>query len=68
MATSEPGVDDYEPTGDPEHVAYGKDFWWSCTCGAAAGHLTRRETAEAAAEEHETYCFTGGETTVRVNA
>jgi len=68
MVSTTDAADDSEPTGDPEHVAYGADFWWSCTCGAAAHHLTRRATAEHAAEEHETYCFVNGDVTVRVNA
>jgi len=66
MATSEPAVDSYEPTGDPEHVAYGKDFYWTCACGSSASFLTREPKAEHGAEQHERYCMDDGETTVRV--
>lgn len=65
MATSDPAVDDYEPTGDSEHVAYGKNFYWTCACGSSAAFLTSKAKAMHGAESHERYC--DGTATVRVN-
>lgn len=67
MATTTDAVENYEPSGDPEHVSYASDFYWTCTCGASAGRLTKRKEAEYAGEKHEQYCFENGDVTVRVN-
>lgn len=58
---------DYEPTGDPDHVAYGKDFYWVCTCGASGAHLTTKSRATHRAQRHAEYCRADGTTTVRVS-
>lgn len=67
MATSTKAADDHTPTGDPDHVAYGADYYWTCTCGASAAHLTDEATAHGAAEHHEQYCYDDGDVTVRVS-
>lgn len=70
MATSSPTVRltdaarDYEPTGDSDHVAFGADFVWTCTCGASSAFLTTRRKQEARAQSHADYC--DGETVVDV--
>lgn len=55
---------DYEPVGDPEHVAYGADFVWRCTCGASSRFLTTKAKQQARAEAHADYC--DGDTVVDV--
>jgi len=61
-------ADAHTPTGDPEHVAYGQDYYWSCSCGRSAAFLTDEQTAESRGEKHERYCMDGGTVTVRVAA
>jgi len=67
MARSTTRADDHEPIGNPEHVAYGKDYYWTCTCGRRASHFTTEDTAHHEAEEHERYCMDNGTTTVKVS-
>jgi len=54
----------YEPTGDPDHVAYGKDFHWRCSCGKTSNFFTSESRAVTRAQSHEDYC--DGTTTVDV--
>ena len=54
----------HEPFGDTDHVAYGKDFHWTCSCGSSSAFMTTRQVAESRANAHERYCT--GETTVKV--
>jgi len=56
----------HEPTGDPEHIAYGQDYTWSCSCGRTSEFIYSQKKAERNAEAHERYC--GGETVVDVIA
>lgn len=49
-------ADAYEPTGDPEHVAYGAAYYWQCTCGASASTLTSQTKATARGRHHARYC------------
>jgi len=55
-------AEQYEPTGDPDHVAYGQDFIWSCSCGQSGNFVTSKNRATGRAEQHEQYC--SGHTTV----
>jgi len=57
-------AEDYEPTGDPEHTAYGKDFVLFCTCGYECRFIVGKSKAESLAAYHEKHCE--GETTVDV--
>jgi len=66
MATDHDAVADYEPTGDPDHVAYGADYYWTCTCGASANFFTAESKARYRAEQHEQYCRDNGTATIRV--
>jgi hypothetical protein len=54
----------YTPTGDPEHVAYGANYVWSCSCGRGSVFITTRPKAIGRATEHEANC--GGTTEVDV--
>ena len=54
----------FEPSGDPAHIGYGKNYGWECTCGRESAHITHLHRAKTAASEHERYCDQGGETTV----
>lgn len=55
---------EYEPTGDPDHVAYGADYRWQCSCGRKSHYVTTERKAKNRASNHERYC--DGETTVDV--
>ncbi len=59
-------AEEYSPTGDPNHVDYGQDFVWSCTCGQTSAFVTGKEKAIRRAKAHEQHC--DGETTVDVIA
>ena len=67
MARSTTRADNHEPSGDPDHVAYGKDYYWTCTCGRQASHFTTENIAHYEAEKHERYCMHDGTATVRVS-
>jgi len=56
MVSTTDAADDYEPTGDPEHVAYGQAYYWECPCGSGSHFLMGRRKAQSQAEEHERYC------------
>jgi len=60
-------AEEHSSTGDPNHVAYGQDYYWSCTCGRSAAFLTGEETARSKGENHERYCISDGTVTVRVS-
>lgn len=71
MATSEStsvrltdAARNYEPIGDPEHVAYGADFVWTCSCGASSRFATTERKQIVRAQSHTDYC--DGETVVDV--
>jgi len=66
MATLTTQAKTYEPHGDPDHVAYGADFTWSCTCGKSSAFVTTKRKAEHRAESHEDYCMHDGTVTVDV--
>jgi len=67
MVTTTNCADKHSPTGDPDHVAYGQDYYWSCTCGQSAAFMSGKETAEAKGKNHERYCMDDGTVTVRVS-
>lgn len=67
MARSTTRADEHSPTGDPDHVAYGQDYYWSCTCGQSAAFMTDEQTAHAKGEKHERYCMDDGIVMVRVS-
>ena len=54
----------HDPVGDPEHSAYGEDYYWKCSCGQSSSTLTTKSKAEYRAKQHENYCT--GEATVKV--
>jgi hypothetical protein len=54
----------HEPTGDPDHVAYGQDFVWRCSCGQSSAFLARLDKQTYRAEQHSRYC--DGRTRVEV--
>lgn len=56
----------HEPTGDPEHVAYGQDYRWTCDCGASSSFLAGADETRRRAERHEQYCPQDGTATVEV--
>jgi len=57
---------EYEPTGDPDHVAYASDYFWRCTCGASAGTFTGKATALRRGRAHSEHC--DGDVVVSVHA
>lgn len=66
MATITDAAQAHEPTGDPDHVSYAKDYYWTCTCGASQSTFTRLKQAEHRALSHEEYCMDNGVTTIQV--
>lgn len=54
----------HDPVGDETHIAYGKDYYYKCSCGHSGGSLTNKSKAEYRARQHEKYCT--GEATVQV--
>jgi len=67
MVQTTDDADTHTPTGDSEHVAYGKDYYWTCTCGSFGMCLTTEDTARQQAAHHERHCTDSGTTTVRVS-
>lgn len=65
MAEITTQAEQHEPTGDSEHVAYGKNYYYRCSCGHTSRFLTTQNKATYRAEQHEEYC--DGETTVEVS-
>lgn len=71
MATSAPTVTmtdaakNYEPIGDPDHVAYASDFYWTCSCGKSGRFLVSESRAKSLGISHATEC--GGDITVDVS-
>lgn len=57
---------EYKPTGDPDHVAYGANYTWECSCGRSGRFLTVESKAKNQAHQHEQNCWENGETTVDV--
>jgi hypothetical protein len=55
---------DHEPTGDPDHVAFGKNYTWRCSCGNRGVFALTERKATRKARKHESHC--PGETTVDV--
>jgi len=66
MPTTTQTAKEHSPTGDPDHVAHGSDYYWTCTCGASARFLTSQSKAEHKAGHHEQYCRHDGDVTVEV--
>jgi len=56
MVSTTTAATDYEPTGDPEHVAYGADFVYTCTCGKTSPFITTKAKQMHRAKKHERYC------------
>jgi len=56
MVSTTKAAKNYTATGDPDHVAYGADFHWTCTCGRSAGFATTKRKATLRAKHHEQYC------------
>lgn len=56
MTTKTQAAKAYEPIGDPDHVSYGEDFVWSCSCGKSCAFVTSEKKAEYRAENHEENC------------
>jgi hypothetical protein len=46
----------HEPIGDPDHVAYGQDFVWRCSCGQSSAFLAGLDKQTYRAEQHSRYC------------
>jgi len=46
----------HQPTGDPDHVAYGQDFYWTCSCGQSSAFLGSLDKQMFRAEQHNEYC------------
>ena len=61
-------AEDYDPTGDSDHIAYGADFVWRCSCGRTSGTSTIEPRARHRAEAHEEYCMKRGDVTLDVIA
>jgi len=66
MVAETDAAESYEPIGDPDHVGYGADFYWACTCGDTSRFITTREKARHSAEHHEQYCMDDGDVLVKV--
>jgi len=54
----------HEPTGDPEHVAYGMSYVWTCSCGQSSTHIRKIHKQKYEARQHARYC--DGEVRVEV--
>jgi hypothetical protein len=65
MVETTDAADAHEPTGDPEHVAFGSNYYWTCTCGRSAPFMTTQRKAMSRGSEHERHCT--GEATVEVS-
>lgn len=65
LVTLTTAAEQYEPSGDPDHVAYGSDYLWTCTCGASSRFFATRTKQLARAKQHSRYC--DGETEVDVH-
>lgn len=66
MATVTSNAESHKPRGDPDHIAYGRDYFWRCSCGKEATRITRKSQAKSAAERHEEYCPKNGTAEVDV--
>jgi len=59
-------MSEHEPTGDPEHIAYGKDYYWRCSCGASAPFITTKDKAKGRGKSHEENCPDNGTVEVQI--
>ena len=57
---------EYNPVGDPDHVAYGEQYYWSCSCGLSAPTFGTKSQMQHRGKSHEENC--DGSVTVQVNA
>lgn len=55
----------HEPTGDPDHAAFGENYYWTCTCGHSARFFTTQRKAVSRGAEHERNCT--GDVSVEVS-
>jgi hypothetical protein len=56
---------DHEPIGDPDHVSFGENYYWKCSCGRSAPFMTTQKKAVRRGAQHEKYCE--GKVTVEVS-